>query len=420
MKRIAIIGSGVSGLTAARLLSDQFDVTVFEKEQRTGGLVRCERIGGALFHVCGGHIFNSKRQDVLAFFWSLFDKEVEFISAQRNSVISFADGSFVPYPIENYIYLLDESVQRSVIRDIFHKEVDMVSNCCGSFQQFLLERFGRTLYELYFKPYNEKIWRMPLDRVSLDWLAGKLPMPTPEEIVFNNFNHLSENNFVHSSFFYEKFGGSQLIIDRLVQGLKLRLGVKVERMDYQSEKWIICDEPFDFVVFCGNIKELPTMIDGVAIAGWTSAINALSSHGTTTVFCQVDANPYSWIYLPDASCSAHRIICTGNFSSSNNSKRYPMTASVEFTDEVELEDIQHALKQMPFHPKYITHVYHPYTYPIQRTGDREMLRDIKEYLSLHGLYLVGRFAEWEYFNMDMAMASAMDTVRVIKNREKSC
>lgn len=97
-----------------------------------------------------------------------------------------------------------------------------------------------------------------------------------------------------------------------------------------------------------------------------------------------------------------------------------MTASVEFTDEVELEDIQHALKQMPFHPKYITHVYHPYTYPIQRTGDREMLRDIKEYLSLHGLYLVGRFAEWEYFNMDMAMASAMDTVRVIKNREKSC
>ena len=60
MLNVAIIGAGVSGLTAARILKDRYNVTVYERADKPGGLIRCERIDGSLFHTCGGHVFNTK------------------------------------------------------------------------------------------------------------------------------------------------------------------------------------------------------------------------------------------------------------------------------------------------------------------------------------------------------------------------
>ena len=85
--------AGVSGLTVARLLQNRYQITVFEKEFTPGGLIRCKRVDGNLYHLCGGHVFNSKRKDVLDWFWSLFDREKEFIKAERNSVVFMEDNS---------------------------------------------------------------------------------------------------------------------------------------------------------------------------------------------------------------------------------------------------------------------------------------------------------------------------------------
>lgn len=78
MQKVAIIGAGISGLSMAHFLRNRYNVTVFEKDERPGGLIKCRRINGSLFHTCGGHVFNSKRQDVLDWFWSKFIREEEF------------------------------------------------------------------------------------------------------------------------------------------------------------------------------------------------------------------------------------------------------------------------------------------------------------------------------------------------------
>lgn len=65
MQKIAIIGAGISGLSTAHFLKNRYEVTVFEKDSQSGGLIKCRRVQGNLFHTCGGHVFNSKRQDVL-------------------------------------------------------------------------------------------------------------------------------------------------------------------------------------------------------------------------------------------------------------------------------------------------------------------------------------------------------------------
>lgn len=411
MKTAAIIGAGVSGLTVAHQLKDKYKVTVFEKESTPGGLIRCKRVEGNLYHLCGGHVFNSKRQDVLDWFWSRFDKENEFVKADRNSVVFMTDGRHIPYPVENHIYLFNNETQKSFIEDLL-----VIARNEGyeptNFEEFLKHRFGDTLYRLYFKPYNEKVWRRSLKNVPLSWLEGKLPMPTVQEMIFNNINQVKEKSFVHSTFWYEKKNGSQYIADKLAEGIEIRYNSEIDNIERTTDGWLINGELFDLIVFCGNIKQLPAIIKGIDITKFTPNIDALEYHGTTSVFCEIDTNPYSWIYLPDSNYDSHRIICTGNFAASNNTSGI-MTATIEFTDEISKEDIIEQLKRIPMHPKYLDHHYNKYTYPIQDTNTRYMIASLKKELAKWQFYFTGRFADWEYYNMDIAMGAAIDLCKAL-------
>jgi protoporphyrinogen oxidase len=233
-------------------------------------------------------------------------------------------------------------------------------------------------------------------------------MPTVEEIIFNNIYHIEEKAFVHSSFFYPQQGGSQFIADTLSAGLDIRYGRKIEKLQKQGQKYLIEGELFDRVIFCGNIKQLPSFLsDTVDISSFGDEIERLDYHGTTAVFCEIDKNPYSWIYLPSRDHESHRIICTGNFSPSNNASG-KMTGTIEFTDYIPEEEIKDNLRRIPLSPKYITHHYEKYTYPIQNKDTRRMISSLKDILANHNIYLCGRFAEWEYANMDVCMGYAMD------------
>lgn len=422
MQRIAIIGSGISGLTAAHFLKDKFDVLVFEKESQPGGLIKCCRVNGSLFHTCGGHVFNSKRQDVLDWFWSKLNRETEFSKADRNSCVFMdQEPEIVPYPIENHMYLFNEAIQKSFYEDL--DEIDKVKGLNAKFTDydnfgnFLRWRFGKTLYNLYFEPYNKKVWRRNLTTVPMSWMEGKLPMPTTQEMRDNNFNRVEEISFVHSSFWYEKENGSQFIADRLSEGLNVKYNANINSIKRTGDKWIVDGEEFDKVVFCGNIKDMVKMIDGVDLSEYQKPIEALEYHGTTAVFCEIDSNPYSWIYQPSLNHESHRIICTGNFSPTNNDATSTLegriTATVEFTDEISKEDIMDNLRRIPLHPKYLSHKYNKYTYPIQDANTRDMIKNLKATLSPSGFYFTGRFADWEYYNMDVAMGAAMDLCKTI-------
>ncbi len=414
MAKIAIIGAGVSGLSAAHFLKEH-QVVVFEKDHCAGGLIKCRRVDGSLFHTCGGHVFNSKRQVILDWFWSRFNQDEAFHKTDRNAVVFMNEDQAIPYPIENHLYLFDENTQKQCISDI----VTIAQNEGvepHNFEEFLKGRFGQTLYELYFQPYNEKVWRRDLKQVPLSWLEGKLPMPTVEEIIYNNINHVKEKAFVHATFWYEKQNGSQFLADQLAEGLDIRYHSEIDSIRLIEGKWHVAGEVFDKVVFCGNIKDMVKMIEGVDLASYFQPVEKLEYHGTTAVFCEIDKNPYSWIYLPSRDYNSHRIICTGNFAVSNNSSSVPtdrITATVEFTDLIKKEEILDNLSKIPLHPKYLDHQYNKYTYPIQDANTRGMIKQLKAVLAPYQFYFTGRFADWEYYNMDVAMGAAMDVSKDI-------
>ena len=422
--KYCVIGAGVSGMSVAHFLKDKNDVTIFEKECQPGGLIKCRRVNGSLFHTCGGHVFNSKRQDVLDWFWSKFVKEEEFTKTDRNSCVfmdkngTSLEHDNIPYPIENHMYLFDEAIQKAFYEDL--EEIDRVKGLNAkftdydSFGNFLRWRFGKTLYNLYFQPYNEKVWRCDLTTVPMSWMEGKLPMPTTQEMRDNNANKVEEKSFVHSTFWYEKKDGSQYIADKLAEGLDIRYNSDIQSIRLVNGKWLVCGEEFDKVVFCGNIKDMVNMIKGVNIEVFKKPVADLEYHGTTAVFCEIDKNPYSWIYQPSRRHESHRIICTGNFSDTNNDASVAkdrITATIEFTDNISKEDILNNLSRIPLNPKYLDHQYNKYTYPIQDANTRGMIKSLKDVLAPNGLYFTGRFADWEYYNMDVAIGAAIDLTK---------
>ena len=118
--KLAVIGAGVSGLSVAHLLEDRFELTVLEREDAPGGLIRCKCVDGCLFHKCGGHVFNTNYEDVFEWVKHFVDFDKDFIKADRNACIVFENGRQIPYPIENHIYYLDKDLQQQCIQDFLH------------------------------------------------------------------------------------------------------------------------------------------------------------------------------------------------------------------------------------------------------------------------------------------------------------
>ncbi|WP_220399721.1 NAD(P)-binding protein [Filimonas effusa] len=407
--KIGIIGSGISGLSIANLLKDKHDVQVFEKEQQPGGLIKCERVQDCLFHKVGGHVFNSKNEKVLNWFWGHFDKDSEFVKVKRNAKVFF-NNSIIGYPIENYVYLMKPSLVKDITKELLElsKRPGKSPFEYENFELFLKGNFGQTLFDIYFQPYNYKIWKTDLGTISMEWLEGKLPMPDYAEILYSNIIRIEEEKMVHASFFYPKDGGSQFIVDRFKKELQIHSGAAVNVVTEMEGHLEVNGASFDKLIYCGDIRKLPAFCKSILAESDVDVayLENLRSNGTSNLFCETDATDVSWLYIPESFTEAHRIIYTGNFSSSNNKGSKRTTCVVEFSGKVSYEKMLEESKKLPGNLKALACNYEPNSYVIQDNRTREEVGKAKKALEKRGIYLLGRFAEWEYYNMDKAIEAA--------------
>ncbi len=415
-KRITIIGAGISGLSAARFLSDSANVVLLEKAEKVGGLVKCDEISGNLFHKVGGHVFNAKNKDISAWFWSLFDQENEFLQTKRNAKILF-QGKFIGYPLENYLFDFDKNIIENVVSDLLTIQANGNRDpfTYDNFEDFLKGNFGNTLYNLYFKPYNQKIWNTDLSKVALEWLEGKLPMPDIKQIFLKNICKEEESEMVHATFFYPKSGGSQFIANRLAEGLFIKENFIVNSIEKHKKQFKINHSlETDIVIYTGDVRELANIINfsDPKLQAALESVKNLKSNGTSNLFCECDENDLSWLYIPEDFTKAHRIIYTGNFSPNNNGSRRK-TCVVEFSGKVDHEIMNEEIKKLPGNLSPLTYNYEPNSYVIQHKDTRKNINLLKEQLQKHDFYLLGRFAEWEYYNMDKAIEAAKNLAQCI-------
>tara|TARA_Y100001968_G_scaffold327930_1_gene374027 strand:+ start:1389 stop:2612 length:1224 start_codon:yes stop_codon:yes gene_type:complete len=390
---------------------------IYESKKIFGGLIACSKEEGNLFHRVGGHVFNTKNNLVRNWFWSHFNKEKDFIKANRNAVI-YLNKEFINYPIELNLNQLNKDISSKVIEELLKLTCNKnkISQERKTFGNFLESNFGKTLYSIYFSPYNEKIWNRDLHQVPLDWLEGKLPMISPNEIIRKNIISSKEDGMVHSNFYYPREGGSQFIVNTLAKGLNIiNEQVKLISHDKQGLRINNHSKYYNHIVFTGNVRDLfkvldKNIINDLDIKNIIEEIKLLDSNGTTVVLCECNKNPYSWVYMPDRYIKAHRIIMTGNFSSRNTSTNIDherSTCTVEFIGKIEEKEIKKELIKLPFQMKSIATNYSKDSYVIQNKDTRALIGKLTNLLKQKNISLCGRFAEWEYYNMDAAIESAM-------------
>jgi len=409
-KKISIIGAGISGLSAARLLSPTAEVELLDKADKVGGLIKCDYVAGNLFHKVGGHVFNSKNKEVFDWFWAPFDIENEFLKTKRKAKILY-NGKLIGYPLENHLFEFGKDLVTKVVSELIDIQKNNTTQPLeyDNFEAFLKANFGETLYHLYFKPYNQKIWNTDLSKVALEWLEGKLPMPNIREIFINNILKEEESEMVHATFYYPKSGGSQFIANRLSEGLHIKTGVTVNSIEKKNGKFLINQEASaDTIVYTADVRELANILktDDKDLQAALQDVTTLKSNGTSNLFCECDDNDLSWLYIPEDFTKAHRIIYTGNFSPANNEGSNRKTCVVEFSGKVDPDIMKEEIKLLPGNLSPLSYNYEPNSYVIQEKDTRQKINSLKEHLQKYNFYLVGRFAEWEYYNMDKAIEAS--------------
>jgi len=349
-------------------------------------------------------------KEVLDWFWNKFEKEKEFIPTTRNAKI-LLKNQLIGYPIENFLYQLEPALVSQIISELLeiHQNEWKEPMSYTDFESFLKGNFGKTLYEFYFKPYNQKIWKTELSTVSMQWLEGKLPMPQLLEIITSNIHRQEEGQMVHSTFYYPIEGGSQFIAERLASGLTIYCNKKLESIDIHSGKPFVFGKTYDALIYTGDVRKLPDILKNPNPFPFCEEIQSLRSNGTSSVLCECDSNDLSWLYIPESVYRAHRIIYTGNFSATNNSSTsLRSSCTVEFSGICSKEEMQEELKLLPGNLKAIDFNQEPNSYVIQDSQTRTRIHEYKQYLSGIGIHLLGRFGEWEYYNMDKAMEAAFE------------
>lgn len=410
-KNIAIIGAGISGLSCGLLLQERgHKVKIFEKASSPGGLIRCTLEDGNLFHRVGGHVFNTKIPKVEKWFWSYFNKAEDFRFSRRNAKI-LMDEKLLGYPLENYLYAFDSETIEKVINELFliKEKGDDKNDKNENFDEFLKNNFGETLYHLYFKPYNSKIWNTDLSLVPLPWLDGKLPMPNFKDILLRNIKREEESQMVHSTFNYPNRNGSSFIAERFAENLNVSYNCNIKEIEYSDGQYMINGETFDALVYTADIRMIDKIlkIEDERFQLLSESLKSLKSNGTSNVLCYTDDSDLSWMYLPNENVLPHRIIYTGNFSPNNN-KENKLTCTVEFSGMVDQVTINKELKKLPGNLVPIAYNQEPNSYVIQDFDTRDVIKEVKGILEPKNVFLCGRFAEWEYYNMDKAIESAMD------------
>jgi protoporphyrinogen oxidase len=167
-----IIGGGPAGISAAHTLVDRkIPCLLLEKDMQIGGLCKTLEYKGCRCDI-GGHRFFTKNHEIMA----IWEKTLgdEFLSRQRLSRIYYR-GKFFHYPLKvgNALAGLGPAESLKIVSSYLKSQI-LPTKPEVSFEDWVSNRFGRVLFNIFFKTYTEKVWGIPCTVLSADWAAQRI------------------------------------------------------------------------------------------------------------------------------------------------------------------------------------------------------------------------------------------------------
>jgi UDP-galactopyranose mutase len=127
---------------------------------------------------------------------------------------------------------------------------------------------------------------------------------------------------------------------------------------------------------------------------------------------------FSWLYIPGEKFKCHRIINTGSFSENNTPSSMVGSCVVEFSGAFEKDEILSTISSLPFKLRPISSNFESCSYIIHDKFTNEIVSSTRGILERNNIYLLGRAAEWEYYNMDKAMEASFRLFDYFMNEER--
>jgi protoporphyrinogen oxidase len=308
--KIAILGAGVSGLSLARFLVEgglaAQDVSLFEAGPRPGGLCLSKTVDGFTYDVTGGHILYSKDAAALSWIKQHAGGDAAFVQKERHTRIRFGQR-WVNYPFENGLGDLPPEANFECLSGYvraWHERLTSRSAAPREFGPWVRWRFGDGIARHFMDPYNEKVWKRPLDHLTSDWVAGRVPDAPVDDVLRSSIGIRTEGYTHQALFFYPRQGGFQAITDGLAAALlpRIRLNTPACDVERRGEGWRVDGEDFDAVVSTISLTHLPDVVRAMP-ADVAAACRGLEYNGIVCVLLGLERPSHpdlSWVYLPHA------------------------------------------------------------------------------------------------------------------------
>lgn len=445
--KVAIIGAGPAGLTAAYLLAKQgnIDVQIFEKApEYVGGISRTESYKGYHFDI-GGHRFFSKSQEVEDFWTEILGDEL--LERPRSSRIYY-NHQFFSYPLMAGEALRKLGIIESglCMLSYLQTKISPIKNP-KNFEEWVSNEFGKRLFRIFFKTYTEKVWGIPCSEISADWAAQRIKGLSLSSAIKNALfppkKGKGQIKTLIDSFRYPKYGPGQMWetckTKAVAMGAKIHMGQGVDGLSQEHDNtWFLHTSngqqfgPFDHVISSAPLREIVQSIENpIAVAVQKAAASLGYRDFLTVVLILKDKKVFNdnWIYIHDPSVKVGRVqhfkswspymvpddtmVCYGleYFCFEGDGLWNSSNEELAALGKKELESIGLA-KATDVVDSYV--VRQPKAYPVYDQAYQEHVEVIKEGLQqFPGLILVGRNGMHKYNNQDHSMMTAMLAARNI-------
>ena len=437
--RVVILGAGPAGLTAAYELSNLgIACVVLEQDAVVGGLARTVEHKGFRFDI-GGHRFYTKVSLVQQIWRDVLGDDL--LTRRRLSRIYYK-SRFFQYPLEPsdaFRGLGPIEAFRCGLSFVRTRLFPTRPEC--DFETWVSNRFGRRLFETFFKSYTEKVWGMDCRKISADWAAQRIKGLSLWSLLRDAVSERSDKKpkTLIKNFQYPRLGPGMLwsrmrdIVEQ--RGIPVILNAPVESVQWQAGKVISVQaggKTYHGAQFISSIpiRELIEKLDPTAQSALLAAAGKFHYRDFIVVALMVRGRslfPDNWIYVHDPAVTAGRVQNYGNWSPEmtpnpnltclgveyfcNISDAIWKTADADLIALAKREMVQLGLVRGQDVVDGAV-VRMPKAYPVYDRGYQDGLEAVRGFLArVPNLQLVGRNGMHRYNNQDHSMLTAILAAR---------